>query len=59
MDSRLLKFNGTAIFIPYVGYFCSKLCDWVPRLEEILIVYAVKHKKLDKANTRLELFLEF
>jgi len=51
------EFVGSAIFIPYLGYFLKKTCDLIPRMGETLIVKAVKKESLSVPDMDMRLFL--
>lgn len=39
---KIEKCQGTALFLPYFGYFMSSLCNFLPRLGTELILKAIK-----------------
>lgn len=51
------KIEGSAIFIPYAGYFLKKTCGLIPMLGETLIVKAMKKESLSVPNMDMRLFL--
>ena len=50
-------YYGTAIFIPWLGYFMSGLCNFFPRLGSELVVKAIKVKNIEYRKSDFSLLL--
>lgn len=55
---EIRKYRGTALFLPYMGYFMSSLCDVFPRFGSELLVQAVKRENIDYRESNFSLLLQ-
>jgi len=54
---EIKNYYGTALFIPLLGYFMSRLCNFFPRLGSELVVKAIKVKGVEYRKSNFSLLL--